>query len=149
MEKYDLLVDAALDSYPVSPTPPGFTRRVMAQIRREQSVRKPASRPGGRFHLEFLDLALPAFFAGFAGLGFIVLLGVIALLNPLWLLRAQLQIRTLMYELPWLWGAGLAPLPVLPIWVFVLAGFGFAVLGLGLLLGMIWLSPVARRLAIR
>jgi hypothetical protein len=141
MEKYDLQIDAALDNYPVSPTPRGFTRRVMAQIRGEQAVKHPAYGAGTRFRLDFLDIALPAFFAGFAGLGFTVLLGMIALLNPLWLLRVQLQIRSFMYNFPWQ-GVSLTPLPW---WVLLFTGSGLAILVVGLLLGTIWLSPIVRR----
>lgn len=51
-ELHDDLLTQALESYPQAPLPPGFMRRVMAQI-------EPAPLP--RFRLQFVDLAVPAF----------------------------------------------------------------------------------------
>ena len=91
MSDFDPLIDAAFDSYPLAPLPSRFIRRTMGRIR-------------PRFHLEFLDLALPAFIVLFAitvvSLGF----WLVNALNPLWLL--ELQVRALWYAqnmnaLPW------------------------------------------------
>jgi len=90
MHDPEKLIDAALDSYPVYPVPPGFTNRVMAQI-----VAKPV-----RFRLEFLDFILPAFFALFAGAGFAAILAIMILPDPLWLLRLQLELQPLLWQLP-------------------------------------------------
>jgi hypothetical protein len=52
MNRYDSLIDEALDRYPMQPLPAGFTKRVISRL--------PAPQP--RFHLDFLDLILPVFF---------------------------------------------------------------------------------------
>jgi len=93
MSEFDHLIDSALNSYPLASLPSRFVQRTMARIQ-----------PRPRFHLEFLDLALPAFIIIFGitviGLAF----WLINTLNPLWLL--ELQVRAQWYAqninaLPW------------------------------------------------
>ena len=93
MSDFEPLIDAAFDSYPLAPLPSRFVQRTIARIQ-----------PRPRFHLEFLDLALPAFIILFGitviSLGF----WLVNTLNPLWLL--ELQVRTQWYAqnmnaLPW------------------------------------------------
>ena len=80
MNKLELQIDAALESYPQAPLPARFLQRTMQRIR-------------PRFRLEFLDLALPDFITLFLttliGLGF----WVVSSLNPLWLLEVQVRFR--------------------------------------------------------
>ncbi len=98
MHDLDPLIDAALDSVPLSPTPPGFRRRVMSQIAQAQ-VKRVKSKPP-EFRLDFLDLALPAFFAFIASLGFTVLLWLASLLNPQGLEHFQLSLKSAIWSLP-------------------------------------------------
>jgi len=76
----DMQIDLALNTYPLAPLPPGFIKHTMGRIL-----------PKPRFHLEFLDLALPAFIIFFVviiiGLGF----WLVSSLNPIWLLELQVR----------------------------------------------------------
>ena len=76
----DTQIDAALDSYPVQPLPPGFIRRTMTQIRPRVQV---------RFRVHFLDLALPAFFVIFLLVMVLVLLQIMVAFDPLLPIRLQ------------------------------------------------------------
>jgi hypothetical protein len=88
-EELDAAVEAALYTYPLIPTPPGFTARVMAEV----------WRPRPSFRLEFIDFALPAFFAlfsaGILAVGMYVLLG----LDRLTRLQLELQGKILLMQL--------------------------------------------------
>jgi hypothetical protein len=117
----DLRIEAALVSYPLFPLPPGFTRRVMAEIRSVEM----------RFHLDFLDFALPAFIAFFFALLLFVLAWLIASLQPHWLLRWQSAFQLLLQRL--------APFPHWSIILFALVGM--VCLAFGLLVGVILLAP--------
>jgi hypothetical protein len=48
----DRLIDAAIQSYPLESLPSGFAKKTMHRLA-----------PRSRFHLEFLDLAIPTFLA--------------------------------------------------------------------------------------
>jgi len=117
MNDSESLIDAALDSYPMAPLPRRFVRRTMAGIRAGSRL---------RFRLEFLDVALPAFFVLFTGtltgLGFWLLNA----LNPLWLL--EIRIRAGWYA---------QNLDALPLGWFALVGF--AGLSAAVLAGLILL----------
>jgi hypothetical protein len=78
MTELDPLIDAALESYPLTPLPRRFVRRTMAVIR-------------PRFRLEFLDLALPGFFILFAATLAGVAFWLVNALNPVWLLEIQIR----------------------------------------------------------
>lgn len=85
MNELDPRIEAALESYPITPLPRGFVRRTMAQI-------EPSS---PSFRLDFLDVAIPLFLALF-----ILTMGVIAMLilrtaDPLWVLEIQLYLQLL------------------------------------------------------
>jgi hypothetical protein len=88
MDEHDLLIDAALDSLPLVPTPPGFTARVMAGV----------WRPVVTFKLDFMDFALPAFFALFAS--FFLAAGLFAILSidQLATMKLELQGRLLLAQ---------------------------------------------------
>jgi hypothetical protein len=93
MNASDSQIDSALDSYPLVPLPPRFIQRTMARIH-----------PRPRFHLEFLDLALPAFIILFGTIVTSLVFWLINTLNPLWML--ELQVRAHWYAqnlnaLPW------------------------------------------------
>jgi hypothetical protein len=65
----DRVLDAALDSYPLTPVPSGLVRRTLARIQ---------PRPMPRFRLEFLDIAVPLF---------IVLFGLLTIWAAFWTLN--------------------------------------------------------------
>ena len=100
MDNRENLIDAALDTLPLAPTPPGFTARVMARL---------SPQPAPVFHLDFLDLALPGFFALCATAALGGSLALLAMLNPSSLqnIRLQLQVALLHFS-------NLARLPRLP-----------------------------------
>lgn len=105
MDETDRLIDEALDGLPLAPTPPGFTRRVMAEVW-QPVVKVP-------FRLELLDFLLPAFFALLGALGFAVLLLGLVSVDPLVWKEARLlwQVLALRVEsLPpaWLLSVGWA-----------------------------------------
>ncbi len=62
-------LDEAINSYPLTPLPPGFAQRVMVEVSRTPQLE-------ARFRLQFIDLALPAFMTTF---------GTAVLLTTLWL----------------------------------------------------------------
>jgi hypothetical protein len=89
MDEKDALIDAALDAYPLAPTPPQFSARVMAEVRQ----------PRLAFRLDFLDLALPGFFALFSSAGFALALALIGGLSPLTLAKWKLSIQLFLVQL--------------------------------------------------
>jgi hypothetical protein len=89
MDDNELRVEAALGSYPVFPLPPGFTHRVMAEIRASEA----------RFRLEFLDFALPTFLWLFFSISLISLAWMLNTLEPQWFVHVQLLFRDLQYLL--------------------------------------------------
>jgi hypothetical protein len=132
----ELVIDAALDALPLYPAPPGLSRRVMAQVRvqvRQQPVEtRQAAQTQISYRLDFLDFALPVFFAIFGMLGLSALLVVLSLLDPLWLLRIQGWLQALAWRLP------VTPQGLLLL--FISAGLGG--LGLALLIAFLYLAPV-------
>ena len=71
----DHFLDAALDSYPLAPVPPGLVRRTLARLQ---------LRP--QFRLEFLDLAVPLFLIVFILLTVWVTFWTLNTLSPHWML---------------------------------------------------------------
>ena len=63
------LIDAALDEYPLTPLPPGFTNQVMSRV-----TALPISTEPIQFRLQFLDVVLSFFWAGILSLGLILIL---------------------------------------------------------------------------
>jgi hypothetical protein len=96
----ELLIDAALDALPLYPAPPGLKPRVMVQVRQHQVASRQAAQAQVRYRLDFLDFALPVFFAIFGMLGLSALLVVVSLLDPLWQLRIQASVQALAWQLP-------------------------------------------------
>ncbi len=88
MDERDGLIDAALDSLPLAPTPPGFTARVMAEI----------WRPVVTFKLDFMDFALPAFFATFASVFLAAGMFAVLSMDQLSAIKLELQGRLLLAQ---------------------------------------------------
>ena len=99
MNEFDALLDQALDSYPISPTPPGFSKRVMGSI---LPGRMPGLRPAPQpsFRLDFLDFAIPGFLALCAS--FLLSGGMLALalINPELLRRIEIVLEMSLNRLP-------------------------------------------------
>ncbi len=74
----DLLLDAALDSYPLTPVPSGLVRRTLARIQ---------PRPRPRFRLEFLDIAVPLFLVLFGLLTIWAAFWTLNYVSPYWMLE--------------------------------------------------------------
>lgn len=131
MDKKDLWINDALNSYPLSPVPAGFTQRVMAQV---AVTRAPAGRrpPAIAFKLEFLDFAIPAFMAFFVTFTLSVGASALLLADPIKLLRIQLTAKAWLASMPIAWvNTGV---------VFFM--WGFFLLAAGLALGSIfWITP--------
>jgi hypothetical protein len=89
MDEKDLLVDSALDNLPLAPTPPGFTARVMAEV----------WRPVVTFKLDFMDFALPAFFALFASVLLAASLLAALSIDPLATMKLELQAKLLLAQI--------------------------------------------------
>ena len=128
----ELVIDAALDALPLYPAPPGLKRGVMIQVRRLQVESRQAAQTQIRYRLDFLDFALPVFFAIFGMLGLSALLVVLSLLDPLWQLRLQASLQALVWRLP------VTPHGLLLL--FLSAGLGGLVLAL--LIAFLYLAPI-------
>jgi hypothetical protein len=128
----DLVIDAALDALPVYPAPPGLKHRVMIQVRQLQVESKQAAQAQIRYRLDFLDFALPVFFAIFGMLALSALLVVLSQLDPLWRLRLQGSLQSLTWQLP------ITPQGLL---LFIFAA-GVSALVLALLIVFLYLAPV-------
>jgi hypothetical protein len=113
MNRYDSLIDEALDRYPMQPLPAGFTKRVISRL--------PAPQP--RFHLDFLDLILPVFFVMFGVLALFVAGWVAFYMDPLWLSGVQLQIQLLVLEL-----SVYQDWPVVSLALVIASGLGLAII---------------------
>lgn len=85
----DLLIEAALNAYPLAPPPPGFTARVMAEVWQA---------PRLAFRLEFIDLALPAFFALFGAGTLAVMMFVLFSLTQLTRMQLDLQAKIILAQ---------------------------------------------------
>jgi hypothetical protein len=121
MDANELRVEAALASYPVFPLPPGFKRRVMAEIGKYDA----------RFQLDFLDFALPAFLWLFCAISVLILVWMLNALDPLWFVHVQLVIRSLEIRL--------IGFPYWPAVVFSV--FGLATIFLSTLIAFFTLAP--------
>jgi hypothetical protein len=114
----DAIVEAALNAYPLAPAPSGFSARVMAQLRPPKPI----------FHLEFIDLALPAFFALFSAGILAVTLYLLFGLDKLTRLQLELQIKV--------WLAQVSAPPVAIVWMPILVACGVigtvALVGIGI-----------------
>ena len=84
-ERYDRMIDTALQSYPLAPLPKGFVARTMQQT----------ARP--RFRLNFVDIVVPLFFSVFGIFALLLSLWFWSYIDPLWL--AELQLRLTMARL--------------------------------------------------
>lgn len=89
----DLRIDAALESYPLAPVPPGLVRRTLARLE---------PRPKIRYRLEFLDLAVPVFFVLFLFLTVWAIFWTLNVVSPYWMLEWAMQLeigrQRLMFE---------------------------------------------------
>ncbi len=83
------LIDAALDAYPLAPIPPGFTARVMAEVRK----------PAVAFRLEFIDFAIPAFIALFSAVLLAAGMWAVLSIDRLTMLNLELQGKILLAHL--------------------------------------------------
>jgi hypothetical protein len=88
-EELDAAVEGALDTFPLIPTPPGFTARVMAEV----------WQPRPSFRLEFTDFTLPAFFALFSAGILAVGLYFLSGLDRLTRLQLELQGKILLMQI--------------------------------------------------
>ncbi len=71
-------IDAALESYPLAPVPPGLVRRTLARLE---------PRPQIRYRLEFLDLAVPVFVVLFLLLTIWAIFWTLNVVSPFWMLE--------------------------------------------------------------
>lgn len=95
MDESNLIIDAVLNTAPLEPTPLDFTARVMAEIRTVNS----APQPRQLFRLDFVDFALPVFFALFsAGLVGLNLVAVFSV-DKLTRMKLELQGKMLLVRL--------------------------------------------------
>lgn len=117
----DAQVDAALDSYPLSPVPPGLVRRTLTRLQ---------PRPRPRFRLEFVDLAVPLFLVVFALLTGWALLWTLNFLFPYWMLELTPQLAFARQWLQFVWMRLPAWLPIFTISMggLILTGISMALL---------------------
>jgi hypothetical protein len=99
----DPRMDAALDSYPLTPLPPDFIKRTMGRVK-----------AAPRFRLHFVDLALPVFFSLFTLLVAVFVLWGFSTIDPLWVEQVKLTLKFIQ-------------LNTSPIFLWV--GAGFSILG--------------------
>jgi hypothetical protein len=76
-------VDAALRSAPLAPLPPAFSPTVLARVR--------ALAPAPRFHLTWLDIAIPLFLSGTVAVLVLVWRALPPHVTQQFLVRAQIQ----------------------------------------------------------
>jgi hypothetical protein len=81
MDDVERVIDDVLNAQPLVPLPYGFKQRLMGQIANQK--------PG--FRLEFLDIAIPGFIAGFCEFIFLSLVWLYLALDPSWLRLLQLE----------------------------------------------------------
>jgi len=129
----DPRLDAALDSFPVVPLPPRFVEHTLLRIAAEApapaAVGAPArwavtpdrllapqpAPPRPRFRLQFLDIALPAFFTGLTGLALTIGVSSLNRTHPLWAASLNLDARAA-------WQAAQLALPSAPSLVALASG---------------------------
>jgi hypothetical protein len=109
MDEKDILIDTALDSYPLAPLPPGFIRRTMKQVAPQESL----------LQLSFLDLSIAVFFVVFTAAVFYIMFWLLNVLNPIWMLEVQ----------AWLQWAALYTSTVPPAWIPLAAAGLIGLLG--------------------
>ena len=78
-QRYDQMIDTAIESFPLAALPKGFVARTLRQ----------AAQP--RFRLSFVDIAIPLFFSAFGMLAFFLMFWLWTYIDPLWF--AELQLR--------------------------------------------------------
>ena len=129
MDELDPRIDAALESYPLAPLPPGFVRRTIDTLMNQSmSQIAPAQ---VRFQLEFTDIAIPSFLALFLLAIAGITLFTLNFLDPLWLPRLQVRLDWLLF-----YATTSLPLPKLTIAATV-AGSGLLLAILSL---VVWLD---------
>lgn len=79
-----VVLDAALDSFPLAPVPSGLVRRALARI---------TPRPVVRFRLEFLDFAVPLFLVTFVILTVWAAFWTLNYVSPYWMLEWATQLK--------------------------------------------------------
>lgn len=79
-ERYDRMIDTAIESYPLAPLPKDFVSRTM------QRVAPP------KFRLKFVDIAIPLFFSAFGVFALLFGFWLWSYIDPLWLLELQLRL---------------------------------------------------------
>lgn len=79
MKDTERIIDTAIETYPLEDLPPGFVRKTMDQIA-----------PQPRFHLTFMDYALPAFFAFFSAIILFISYWILRGLNESWQFELRL-----------------------------------------------------------
>jgi hypothetical protein len=121
LDAKELRVETALTTYPVVPLPPGFKRRVMAEIVKYET----------RFHLDFLDFVLPVFLWLFCSISFLTLAWLLRSLDPLWFVHLQIAIRSLQVYL--------IGFPYWPVVMFSV--FGMATIVLSTIIAYFVLTP--------
>ncbi len=111
----DEVIDAAVDSYPLTALPPGFSARTLARLGPSPAVARP--------RLRLLDLALPLALAGLALVALMVLT-LVAAVDPALPVRLQAARMEL-------WAALLpgVPVPGVAVWTYGAALLGMVVLG--------------------
>ncbi len=114
----DPRIDAALDSYPPAPLPPGFSRRLMARIVSDRAAAPPV------FRLNFLDFIIPACLALTLTLVFSASLYARTLLDPLLLARLRLQLLLLSQQARFVLNQD-----ALPLLALLAAGLALGLLG--------------------
>jgi len=114
----DPRIDAAIDSYPITPLPHGFIHRTMRKINPVPV----------QFQLHFLDLAIPAFFITFLGTLAAVALWTFSTINPIWFLRLE-------RELDWIQMTQPALIPAAMIGLLLFVGVVFGILSM-----ILWLE---------
>ncbi|MBN2503380.1 MAG: hypothetical protein JXB38_21570 [Anaerolineales bacterium] len=78
-QRYDCMIDTAIESYPFAALPKGFVTRTLQQAAQL------------KFRLSFVDIAIPLFFSAFGMLAFFLTFWLWTYLDPLWF--ADLQLR--------------------------------------------------------
>ena len=84
MNDTEHIIDTALETYPLVDLPPDFVRQTIAQIR-----------PTPRFHLTFMDYALPVFFSFFGAIILAVLFWMLNGLIATWSIELQARFSQL------------------------------------------------------
>jgi hypothetical protein len=79
-QRYDRMIDTAIESYPFAALPKGFVARTM-----QQTVQP-------KFRLNFVDVAIPLFCSAFGLLALFLMFWLWTYIDPLWFAELQLQL---------------------------------------------------------